>query len=169
MTAMRSPIPTALAACAIVLGALTGCGGSGTLSKHELIVKGDAVCETGQRRFAQISAVPPTSAKQASELTAKLIASATAELNGLKGLDPPSDLKPKLDAYIKAKEEALSLLKQRKAAADKADEGTYGKLVTKLASGQPERVKLAQAVGFKQCSRPPAPVPAAKAPKPTNP
>jgi hypothetical protein len=169
MIAMRSSIPTALAACAIALGALTGCGGSGTLSKHELIVKGDAVCETGQRRFAQISAVPPTSAKQASGLTAKLIESATAELNGLKDLHPPADLKPKLDAYIKAKQEALDLLKQRKAAADRADEGAYGKLVTKLSSGQPERVKLAEAVGFAKCSRPPAPVSAAKGSTPGQP
>ncbi len=164
MTPLRPRPRTALATCAVVAtGALAACGGgdSQTLSKHDLIVKGDGICATGQKRFADVGQAPPTSAKQAAQQSATLVASATEELNGLKALNAPTDLQPKLDAYLKTKAEALDLLKQRKEAADKADENAYGQVNAKLAKGQPERLRLAEAVGFKKCSRPVAAVPAA--------
>lgn len=150
MTSLRWTAPFLL----IALAPLAGCGGgSETLSEQELIAKGDAACQQGQKRFAEIGQLRPQSAEQAGEVTAKLIASAKVELGKLKALEPPAELEEKFNAYLAAKEEALEILEKRKAAADRADEGAYGRLGNRLAKGQPQRLKLAQAVGFKHCSR----------------
>jgi hypothetical protein len=144
----------ALAAVAIA-ALVAGCGGGTTpVSAPELITKGDELCRAEQENFKEIQATPPASASDAADQTGELVSSAQDELDALRDLEPPSDLKAKYDAYLDAQQQALDLLKKGQSAAEDQDGTTYGKLQKQIADGAAKRHELAQAVGFKDCSNP---------------
>lgn len=156
--AVRSAYKTAAAIATLAL--IAGCGGGSTaVNKDQLIVKGDAICQEGQKRFSEIQAAPATTAKLAADQTAKLIESANAEIGQLKKLNPPAEEKSKFDAYITAREQVLTYFHQGLDAAKHNRDQGFAAAKTKVAEGGPGRLKLAQAVGFKKCSQPTAGLP----------
>jgi hypothetical protein len=153
--------------CAVVaaclLAALGGCGGGGgssstttggTLSTSQLVAEGDGICKDAHDQFAQLQQNPPTTSEGAATLTQKLLDISQSELTRLRDLSPPAALKPALDKYLKALDENIAVLKQGLKAAQSGDATGYAAAQAKTVKQQVKRLQLAQAVGFKECSRP---------------
>lgn len=164
MLAVRWKSTGALAAVAAAV-VLTACGGGdGTtastgaggepLSKQDLIAKGDAVCQHAREEFQQLQQSPPKSAEDAAALTQKLIDITETEITQLRALTPPDSLQSNMDAYLKALEKNVGVLKQGLKAAQQGDAAGYAKAQAKTVSQQVERLQLARGVGFTECSRP---------------
>jgi hypothetical protein len=154
----------AIAAIAAV-AVLAGCGGGGgtstsstpsgePLTKQELIAEGDEICRQAGEQFQQLQQSPPTSAEAAVTFTQKLIDIQQTQLTQLRELNPPAAVQSSLEDYLKALEKNISILKQGLEAAQNSDATGYAKAQAKTVSQQVERLQLARAVGFKECSRP---------------
>ena len=141
----------------IVLGGAVlaaGCGGdTEQVSAEDLIRRGDGICAEGRKSFDQVQAQAPANAAAAADQTDELVEIATDELNELREIRPPDELRERYDSYLAARGRALELLEQGRDAADDKDAEAYGKAQAKAAAEQPERLKLARAVGFKTCSK----------------
>ncbi len=138
---------------------LAGCGGGGaetTLTKSELVARGDAICADAAKRAAEARQTPHTTAAEAASLTRELIGVTKAELGDLRDLNAPGGVRPQLDEYLRARQAGLAVLKRGLEAAQRGDAQAYAAAQARMAAGQVNRLKLAQAVGFTQCSRPAA-------------
>jgi len=155
---------TWVALATLLIALLAGCGGGGTrsttstggeeLSKSELIAKGDAICKDAHDRFAELQGSPPTTPEESATFTQGLIDITESEISQLRALNAPASVKPALDNYLKALDKNVAVLKQGLAAAQNSDATAYAKAQAKAVKDQVERLQLAQAVGFKECSRP---------------
>jgi hypothetical protein len=165
----RRIICAALAAALLTL--LAGCGGGSSasstttgageeLTKAELIARGDAVCKEAHDRFAELQGSPPTTPEETATFTQQLIDITETEVSQLRSLDAPPSVKPALESYLKALDKNVVVLKQGLEAAQNSDATAYAKAQAKAVKDQVERLQLAQAVGFKECSRPAGTAPA---------
>jgi len=154
----------AAAVAGLVAAALGACGGGGDtgsatstaaqLTKSQLVAQGDAICKDARDRFAQLQASPPTTPAGAATFAQKLIDITESEVSQLRALNPPDDVKPALDRYLKSLEENVAVLKQGLKAAQQSDATAYAKAQAKAVQGQVKRLQYAQAVGFTECSVP---------------
>jgi hypothetical protein len=147
----------AIAPGLVVLAIAAGCGGGdddARLTKAEFVAKGDEICKQAREEFVKEQPGPPVTPDQAVALQQNLIQISDDELARIRGLDAPSELEPALGRYLKAREEGVALLKQGLEAAQDKDLRAYAAAQSKVAAGQVRRLKLAQTVGFDQCSRP---------------
>lgn len=146
---------SALAAIVLAGAALSAGCGSDTeqVSAEELISRGDAICAEGRKSFDQVQAQAPANAAAAADQTDELVEIATDELNELRNIRPPDELRESYDSYLEARGRALELLERGRDAAEDKDAEAYGKAQANAAAEQPERLKLARAVGFKTCSK----------------
>jgi outer membrane murein-binding lipoprotein Lpp len=136
--------------------ALAGCGSGGdgtTLSKSGFLAKGDEICRHAHDQFAELQQHPPTSAEAAAALTQRLIEISKSELTQIRDLNPPPDLRPALDRYLKSRERGIAVLRKGMKAARDENARAYARAQSHLADTQVRRLKLAEAVGFKECSR----------------
>lgn len=134
---------------------LAACGdGDEQVSADELVSKGDELCRQGRERFAEIQSQPPSNASDAVDQTRDLVGVAGDELEGLRNLRPPEELQESYDRYLDARERALELLEEGRDAAEAKDADAYAEAQAEVTKGQPQRLELAQAVGFTECSRP---------------
>lgn len=149
---MRIRAITTTAALAILAA---GCGDDGAeqLSAEELVSRGDEICAEGAERFAEVQEQPPANASEALAQTEELVDVATGELDDLRGLRPPEELREPYDAYLAARARALELLERGRDAAEDRDADAYAKAQEEVTADQPDRLRLARAVGFKRCSR----------------
>jgi len=149
-------ISAGLAIALVALSAIAiGCGeDTEQVSAEQLVSRGDAICAEGRDRFADIQSEPPANASEASDQTEELVDAATDELNDLRNLRPPDELSDSYEQYLQARGSALELLEEGRDAAKDRDAEAYAEAQTKASADQPERLKLAQAVGFKTCSKP---------------
>ncbi len=139
-----------------VVPAATGAGcGSDTeqVDAEELISRGDAICAEGRQRFDEVQAEAPANAAAAVDQTEELVDIATDELNELRNIRPPDELRESYDRYLEARGRALELLEQGRDAAEDKDTEAYGRAQAKASAEEPQRRKLAGAVGFKVCSK----------------
>jgi hypothetical protein len=150
-----------VAASVVVLAGvvlLSGCGGdggdSGTLSKAEFAAKGDEICRQGDKQYSELQKNPPKTSQEAATLTQKLIGITNSEVDQIRALNPPQEAQAALERYLKARESGLAILEQGLKAAENNDAQAYAAAQAKMAAGQVDRLKLAQVVGFTQCSRP---------------
>jgi hypothetical protein len=154
--------PSILAAATLLvaLALLSGCGGggeeatSGPLTKAELIAEGDRICKQAREDFVNAAPPPPSSAEEAAALQRALIDESEEEVSRIRALDAPAELEPALERYLKAREQGIELLKRGLAAAEDGDARAYTAAQRQVASGQLNRLDLAQQVGFDECSRP---------------
>lgn len=151
----RPPVASTVAVLTAAVVVVAGCGGgSRPLTREELIARGDALCREAEQRFAQIQAQPPGSAREAADQTGELIDVSKDELDGLRRLHPPDDLKPALGRYIAAREAVIDVFERGRDAADNQHARAYGAAQKQVGAGEGERYRLARAVGFTACSRP---------------
>lgn len=152
-----SPRPAAgLIAAALLAAVAAGCGsgdGDDRLDAAELVSRGDALCRSGQQRFAGLQKTEPATAKEAARQTGELVGVARAELDALRALRPPDELRSAYDSYLAARAAALELLEKGRDAAADRDVARYTKAQAELAAGAAERRRLARAVGFEVCSQ----------------
>ena len=124
------------------------------LSRGELIVRADQICEEANRAFEDQQSKPPQTPDQAAELTDHLVGIAEDESKQLAELEHPAEVDAQLEAYLKARDRGIEILKQGHDAADDGNADAYIQAQAELADTQRERRKLARAIGFSQCSRP---------------
>ena len=72
----------------------------------------------------------------------------------MRALNAPPEVRPALERYLTARVDGLAILEQGLKAAENDDARAYIAAQSKMAAGQVDRLKLAQAVGFTDCSRP---------------
>jgi hypothetical protein len=154
----RAHLALAIAALSTV-AALTGCGGGngdhgGALTKKEVIARGNEICRQGDKQYTELQKNPPKTSEEAATLTQKLISITNREVDQLESLNAPEEVRPGLERYLKARQSGLAVLEQGLKAAESNDARAYAAAQAKMASGQVDRLKLAQAVGFTDCSRP---------------
>lgn len=164
---MEWATPAVVIAAVLVAGCGGGSGSSTStttsgepLTKQELIAQGDAICAQALQKFQQLQQNPPTTAEDAATLTQQLIDITEAELSQLRDLSPPASLQSSLDDYLDSLDKNVAVLKQGLKAAQQNDASGYAKAQAKTVSQQVERLQLARAVGFKECSRPAGTAPA---------
>ena len=123
-----------------------------SLSKAEFTAKGDQVCERAHDQFAELQKAQPNSAEGAVALTQNLIEISQNELSQIRALDAPPEVQPALERYLRAREQGIALLEQGLEAAQDRNARAYADAQAEVAAGQVRRLKLAQAVGFSECS-----------------
>jgi hypothetical protein len=137
--------------------AVTSCGDGGEpVSGDELVERGDQLCRQGQQRFAEIQAEPPANAAVALDQTEELLAVAEEELDRLRDLEPPDELRVAYEDYLDARSRAIEFFERGRTAAEERDGDGYGAAQERVAAKAAKRERLADAVGFEVCSRPPA-------------
>ena len=104
-------------------------------------------------RSPRSQARAPASAKAAAGQTDELVQIATGELDELRESAHRTSCARDTTPTSTAQGLALELLERGRAAAEEEDAGPIGKAQARAAAEQPERLKLARAVGFKQCSK----------------
>ena len=77
---------------------------------------------------------------------------ASDELNDLRELRAPDELRDSYDAYLASRTRALDQLERGRDAAADRDTDAYVEAQAKVTADQPSRLKLAQAVGLEDCS-----------------
>jgi hypothetical protein len=151
----RRAVAMAGVLAASTLGAFAGCGSdSDELSEEELVAEGNEICLEAREAFAELQDAPPTTAREAADLTEQLLGIAEDELDQISALEPPSDLQDELDSYLAARERGIELLRDGLEAAESEDAAAYADAQAAIAAEQVERLELARAVGFTECSRP---------------
>jgi hypothetical protein len=123
-----------------------------SLSKSEFIAKADEVCQQAHDQFAELQKQAPNSAEGAATLTQNLVDISQNELNQLRALNAPPEVQEGLDRYLRAREQGIAVLERGVQAAKDRNAPAYTKAQAEIAAGQVRRLKLAQAVGFSECS-----------------
>jgi hypothetical protein len=150
-----------LFAAAVVLAALT-IAGTGPFASEEVeeldrqsfLAQGDEICRLAYAEFVELQQEEPQTASEAADLTANLVEISEQELEEIRALEAPESLEEPLERYLAAREEGIELLRQAQQAAEEGDAETYTDAHDELREGQLERTKLAEAVGFSECSNP---------------
>ena len=124
------------------------------MTKADFVAKGNEICQQARDQFTAAQQNPPNTAQGTADLQRNLIDISENELNELSALAAPPELKPPLDRYLEARRQGINVLKQGLKAAENSDAAAYSAAMAKLAASQVHRLKLAQAVGLDQCSRP---------------
>jgi hypothetical protein len=150
-----------LLAGALAAAGLAACGedSSEQLSADELVTRADEICRAGIERFGEIQSKPPSNAVEAEKQTSDLFDQASDELNDLRELRPPDELQESYEAYLASRGRALDQLEQGLDAAANRDTDAYVAAQAKVTADQPNRLKLAQAIGLQDCSTAPEAAP----------
>jgi len=146
----RTPLTLVLCSVAVAIAA---CGDdTDDVNADELVSRGDEICSEGRERFAEIQEEAPQSADEALEQTEELVEASSDELDELRRLRPPEELRDRYERYLTARSDALALLERGRDAAADGDAGAYADAQTELEAGRKARARLARAVGFRDCS-----------------
>jgi hypothetical protein len=131
-----------------------GCGGGPqAVSSAELVQRGDEICGHARAQFAKVQAGAPANASEAADQTQQLIGVTDDELASLRDLEPPDEQRAAYNRYLEAFQRAVDLFKQGKDAADNQNGDGYATAQAAVAAGAKKRQQLAQALGFKECSK----------------
>jgi serine/threonine protein kinase len=126
-----------------------------TLTKAQLIAKGDEICADSQDTFASYRDTFPSGESEASVPYSRLLVTISGKaIRRFNELTPPAALKQPYEAYVKAQEEVGEWDRDALRAAEAEDLSAYLEARETRDENQPERERLADAVGFKVCSQP---------------
>jgi hypothetical protein len=144
-------------ACTLLVAASAGlaaCGGDDdgqkTLSRQELIAKGDALCREYNAKQAQLG--EPKTTKQLADNGKKLLPVQEDIGRRFKRLRPPADQRPAFRRVIAAQETLATLNGQRYAAAVRGDAQAVKAITAEFREAYTPYVKAAKEVGFKVCA-----------------
>jgi hypothetical protein len=125
-----------------------------TLTKAELIRKGDAICTDSQGTFKGYQSEFPAGEVEASVGYSRLLANISNKaVRRFNELTPPTGLQQPYEAYVKAQEEVAGWDQDALRAAEDEDQTAYDEAREMRNGTQEERERLADAVGFKVCSQ----------------
>jgi hypothetical protein len=126
-----------------------------TLTKPQLIAKGDEICADSQATFASYRDTFPNGEGEASIPYSRLLVTISSKaIRRFNELTPPPVLKQPYGAYVKTQEEVGEWDVDALRAAEDDDLTAYLEARETRDENQPERERLADAVGFKVCSQP---------------
>lgn len=123
-------------------------------SAGDFLSQGDEVCKQAHEEFLDIQGSAPRTAADAETQVEALIEVAEEERDGILDLGVPESLSEDVDAYIADRERGIGTLQDGLAAARDDDPTGYEEAQAELAAQQPERQKVAQKLGFNECSEP---------------
>jgi hypothetical protein len=150
--------PAALA----ILFVISGCGSDdgdsglaeGQLSASEFTVAADRTCRRFDDQFAAIQARPARTPEAAERQAARLAGIYREALDELGVLRPPAELADAYERYLGARRRVIGYLEQARTAAARSDVAAYIAALRRAVGELAERIRLAEAAGLKQCSRP---------------
>lgn len=159
MRTRRSIRAVALAVAGALFASLglAACGPFGEgeeLSKAEFLARGDEICKEGRARYLELQKEPPQSAAEAADLTRSLIEITEDEIDELRNLNAPPGSEDALEDYLDSREAGLDVLEEGLAAAEDESAGKYAEAQGRVAREQVDRARLAEKVGFSECSQP---------------
>lgn len=128
--------------------------GDEELSRADFLSQGDEICVEARDAFTELQAQTPATAREAVDLTDQLIGISEDEQDELSELNGPSDVDEAMGAYLSRRQEGIDELHRGLDAAEADDGQAYASAQAKVAAQQLERLDLARAVGFTECSRP---------------
>jgi len=156
--AERRPRRAAAVAGLIVAAGLTACGGgASSISAQDFQAEANRVCRDAEREINRIQAVQARTAAQAEKQAAALADFSQQALSDLRRIEPPAELKPGYERYLRSRQRAIGLIEDARDAAASSDVGAYARAKTRLAQQQPQRRALALRAGLRDCSRPTLP------------
>lgn len=123
------------------------------LSEAEFLARGDEICSAAHSDYEALQDSPPRTANEAAERTDELLAISRSELDEIRDLDGPAALQSVVGRYLEAREKGIERLRDGVEAAEEGDALAYARAQAEVASTQLERRKLAQRVGFEECSQ----------------
>lgn len=118
------------------------------------VAQADEICAAAHDEFVELQRTPPRTAGDAASLASELAGIAQEELEEIRSLSPPAGLEPDVERYLAARKAGIELLRRGAEAAESNDSEAYADLQDELARGQSDRVRLARALGLRECSRP---------------
>ncbi|HYH60495.1 MAG TPA: hypothetical protein VD766_01380 [Solirubrobacterales bacterium] len=124
------------------------------LSVAEFIAQGDDVCAQAHDEFLEVQGSTPRTAADAEEQVQALIEVAEKERDSLEELGAPSELGEDLSSYLASRERGIGILQDGLEAARDDDAVAYEDAQAELASEQAKRERIAQEIGFNECSEP---------------
>ena len=155
---MRSRLIALVAVAGPLAGAAAGCGGTNSISKAELIRKGDARCAQDSRR---INAIPqprfsPQSATrarlpQAASYLAKVNPIQKSEIEYLRGLGEPTEGQKQWKAILADAGEVAAALEEAEDAAKDGNATRFKAQFKKLERSNFDQ--LARQFGFRECGQ----------------
>lgn len=154
---MRPPCPTTLVLGLAAAALFTGCGeeeDSTTVDETGFVREADTVCRQNQAEFNRIQRTGTSTPEQAERQVQALIDVSEQAVEELRKLSPPEELRPPLDRYLAARADAIAILEQARQAAAESDFPAYLEAKRRVSAGAGERLRLARALGLRQCSRP---------------
>ena len=126
-----------------------GCGSSNTLTKAELIEKGDKICETYKEKTDKIQ--PPKNFQDLEKSTEQVKQNAQEAFDDFSDLNPPKDDEGTIDEFLSIKEELIGQMDEViKAAADQ-DAAKVQKIVQEGTEKGDKSKEIASEYGFKVC------------------
>jgi hypothetical protein len=137
----------------LMAGALAACS-ERSLSREELVQKGDRACREGYARFDEIQSKPLTNLGEAHAQTEAIIESTELEMKSLRTLHPPAEVRATWERYVALREDSLQALREGAKASRAEDTRTYALAQGRVATAGPERSRLAREIGFTVCSQP---------------
>jgi len=126
-----------------------------TLTKAELVRKGDEICADSQTTYKSYLGRFPGGEEEADPVYSRLLVTISSKaVRRFRALDPPPALEQPLDAYVNAQEEVAGWDRDALSAAEAGDAAAYAKARESREATKEERERLADVVGFEVCSQP---------------
>jgi serine/threonine protein kinase len=124
-----------------------------TLTKSQLIAKGDAICEKSQAKFGEYRETFPEGENEANVPYSRLLVDLSRTAMGeYEALVPPASLSKQYAAYVKAQDEVAGWDRDALAAAEEEDLTAYLEARATRDETAPKRTELSEAVGFHVCA-----------------
>jgi len=122
-----------------------------TLTKVELVAKGDAICRESRNKFLryrdpEAEVVPDVAYSRV------LVGISSNAVDQFEALDPPKGLASAFDAYVASQREVMQWDRDALAAAESEDAAAYSEARETRNATEAERKQLAEEVGFHVCS-----------------
>jgi len=127
-----------------------GCGGgSGRLTREELIEEADATCAEFDRQIEDVQ--EPESLDDIERYVQEIRPIVEEGTNELDDLEPPEELEDEYDDWIEATRSAVDRFDELEEAAASGDEQRIQEVLEGGAEGGEEADRLAQELGFQEC------------------
>jgi hypothetical protein len=127
-----------------------GCGGgSGRLTREELIEEADATCAEFDRQIEDVQ--EPESLDDIERYVQEIRPIVEEGTNELDDLEPPEEFEDEYDDWIEATRSAVDRFDELEEAAASGDEQRIQEVLEGGAEGGEEADRLAQELGFQEC------------------
>jgi hypothetical protein len=121
------------------------------LTKHELIAKADAICETSQSTYESVHSQELEERPDVS-YAATLAGISQRGVNAFRELVAARSVEPAFGRYVRAQERVMRYDRQALVAAEAEDTTAYVAARERRDAEKPERYELARKVGLQKCS-----------------